>query len=126
MKLKTAKVIELSSETEDQSFITDELLQLYPGFRSIICPPGVLLYYLMFIYYHRLNDISRRQDCLHDLMLYVTTESPTFSPIDQLFSFGYLRRAFIIISDTDAADNCDIMLDTLLETTDLKKYIDQE
>jgi hypothetical protein len=72
IKLKTAMTILLSSKTEDQSFITDELLQLYPGSRSIMCPPGVLLYYLMFIYYHRLNDISRRQDCLHELMLYVT------------------------------------------------------
>jgi hypothetical protein len=31
IKLKTAKIITLLSETEDQSFITDELLQLYPG-----------------------------------------------------------------------------------------------
>jgi hypothetical protein len=62
------------------------------GDRDILCPPGVLLYYLMFIYYHRLNDISRRQDCLHDLMLYVTklTESSKFNPLLQLFSFGYL------------------------------------
>ena len=67
IRLKTAKIISLSSETEDQSFITDELLQRYPGDRDIFCPPGVLLYYLMFISYHRLNDISRRQDCLHDL-----------------------------------------------------------
>ena len=126
IKLKTANMISLSSETEDQSFITDELLQRYPGNRSIIGPPGVLLYYLMFIYYHRLNDISRRQDCLHELMLYVTTESPKFSPALQHFSFQYLRRAFIIISDTDAADNCDIMLNTLEETTDLKKIADQE
>ena len=73
IKLKTAKVITLSSKTEDQSFITDELLQLNPVNRSIMCPSRVLLYYLMFIYYHRLNDISRRQDCQHDLMLYVTT-----------------------------------------------------
>jgi hypothetical protein len=86
--------------TEDQSFINDELLKLIPGDRTIMCPPGVLLYYLMFIYYHRLNDISRRQDCLYDLMLYVTTESTKFSPALQIFSFGYLRRAFEIISDT--------------------------
>ena len=37
IKLKTANVISLSSET-DQSFITDELLQRYPGDRDIICP----------------------------------------------------------------------------------------
>jgi hypothetical protein len=126
IKLKTAKVIELSSETEDQSFITDELLQLYPGDRDIRCLPGVLRYYLMFIYYHRLNDISRRQDCLHDLMLCVTTESPKFSPSYQFFSFCYLRRAFEIISDTESVYNCDIMLRTLVETTELKKYMDQE
>jgi hypothetical protein len=117
IKLKTARIITLSSKTEDQSFITDELLQLYPGNRDIVCSPGVLLYYLMFIYYHRLNDISRRQDCLHDLTLYVTTESTKFSPMDQYLSFIYLRRAFIIISDTDGVYNCDIMLGT----TDLKK-----
>ena len=81
-------MITVSTKTEDQSFITDELLKLSPGDRTITCPPGVLLYYLMFIYYHRLNDISRRQDCLYDLMLYVTTESPKFSPMDQLFSLG--------------------------------------
>ena len=126
IKLKTAKEITLSSKTEDQSFITDELLQCYPGNRSITCPPEVLLYYLMFIYYHRLNDISRRQDCLHDLMLYVTTESTKFSPVLQFFSFCYLRQAFDIISDTDGVYNCEIMLDTLLETTELKKYMDQE
>jgi hypothetical protein len=126
IKLKTAKIITLSSKTEDQSFITDELLQCYPGNRSITCPPEVLLYYLMFIYYHRLNDISRRQDCLHDLRLYVTTESTKFSPVLQFFSFCYLRQAFDIISDTDGVYNCEIMLDTLLETTELKKYMDQE
>jgi len=92
IKLKTAKVIKLISETEDQSFITDELLQLSPGGNYLICPPGVLLYYLMFIYYHQLNDISRRQDCLHDLMLYVTTESPKCCPLFQYFSLLYLRR----------------------------------
>jgi hypothetical protein len=126
IKLKTAKVIELSLETEDQSFITDELLQRYPGNRNIFCPPGVLLYYLMFIYYHRLNDISRRQDCLHDLMLYVTTEYTKFSPLLQWFSFCYLRRAFKIISDTDGVYNCDIMLCTLAETTELNKLMGQE
>jgi len=126
MKLKAAKVIMLSIQKEDQSFITDELLERYPGDRSIWCHPGVLLYYLMCMYYHRLNDISRRQDCLHDLMLYVTTESPKFSPSFQYFSFCYLKKAFIIISDTDAADNCDIMLDTLLESTSLKNFVDQE
>jgi hypothetical protein len=126
IKLKTTKVITLLSETGDQSFNTDELLQLYPGNRSIIGPPGVLLYYLMFIYYHRLNDISRRQDCLHDLMLYVTTESSKFSPVLQLFSFDYLRRAFEIISDTDGVYNCKIMISTLVETTDLKKMMGQE
>ena len=97
IKLKTAKVITLSSETEDQSFITDELLKFSLCDRDIVCPPGVLLYYLMFIYYHRLTDISRRQDCLHDLMLYVTTESPKFSPRYHYLSFCYLRKAFIII-----------------------------
>lgn len=85
IKLKTAKIITLSSKTEDQSFITDELLLRYPGDRSIFCPSGVLLYYLMFIYYHRSNDVSRRQHCLHDLMLYVKTESPKFSPIHVLY-----------------------------------------
>jgi hypothetical protein len=49
IKLKTAKMITLLSETEDQSFITDELLQLIPGNRDMACFPGVLLYYLMFI-----------------------------------------------------------------------------
>ena len=107
IKLKTAKVITLSSET-DQSFITDELLQLIPGYRDITCPPGVLLYYLMFIYYHRLNDISRRQDCLHDLMLYVTTESTKFSLALQIFSLFYLRQTFIIRSDTEGVYNCNI------------------
>jgi hypothetical protein len=126
IKLKTAKLITLSSETEGQSFITDELLQRYPGNRDIRSPPGVLLYYLMFIYYHRLNDISRRQDCLHDLMLYVTTESTKFSTLFQFLSFCYLRRAFIIISDTEGVYNCNIMLDTLLETTELKKIMGQE
>ena len=126
IKLKTAKVIALLSETEDQSFITDELLKFSSGDRDIVCPPGVLLYYLRFIYYHRLNDISRRQDCLHDLKLYVTTESTKFSQVLQYLSFCYLRRAFEIISDTDGVYNCDIMLDTLVETTELKKYIDQE
>jgi hypothetical protein len=96
IKLKTAKMITLLSETEDQSFITDELLQLIPGNRDMACFPGVLLYYLMFIYYHRLNDISRRQDCLHDLRLYVTAESTNLSPRLQFFSFCYLKRAFII------------------------------
>jgi hypothetical protein len=126
IKLKTANVISLISKTEDQSFITDELLELFRGNRSISCPPGVLLYYLMFIYYHRLNDISRRQDCLHDLMLYVTTESTKFNPMHQFISICYLRWAFDIISDTDGVYNCDIMLGTLEETTELKKYIDQE
>jgi hypothetical protein len=126
IKLKTAKVITLSSETENQSFITDELLQLYPGSRYIMCAPGVLLYYLMFISYHRLNDISRRQDCLHDLMLYVTTESTNFSPTVQMFSFSYLRRAFDIISDTDGVYNCEIMIREILESTDLKKVLSQE
>ena len=121
MKLKTAKLITLPSKTEDQSIITDELLQLVPGNRDIVCPPGVLLYYLMFIYYHRLNDISRRQDCLHDLMFYVTTESTKFSPALQILSLVYLKRAFKIISDTDDVYNCKIMLDTLVETTELKK-----
>ena len=126
IKLKTAKLIRLSSTTEDQSFITDELLQLIPGDRDITCPPGVLLYYLMFIYYHRLNDISRHQDCLHDLMLYVTTESPKFSPLLQYFSFDYLRRAFDIISDTESVYNCDIMMREIVESTDLKKVLGQE
>ena len=126
IKLKTAKVITLLSETGDQSFNTDELLQHSPGNRSIIGPAGVLLYYLMFIYYHRLNDISRRQDCLNDLMLYVTTEYTKFSPVLQLFSFDYLRRAFEIISDTDGVYNCKIMISTLVETTDLKKMMGQE
>ena len=124
IKLKTAKIITLSSKTEDQSFITDELLLRYPGDRSIFCPSGVLLYYLMFIYYHRLNDISRRQDCLHDLTK--LTESSKFNPLLQLFSFGYLRRAFDIISDTDGVDNCNNMMRTLSETTELKKMLDQE
>jgi hypothetical protein len=123
IKLKTAKMISLSSETEDQSFITDELLQLDPGNRSIFCPPEVLLYYLMFISYHRLNDISRHQDCLHDLMLYVTTESTKFSTLYQYLSFIYLKQAFTIISDTEGVYNCNIMLNTLLETTDLKKLM---
>ena len=126
IKLKTAKVISLSSETEDQSFITDELLQLILGDRDIVCPPGVLLYYLMFISYHRLNDISRRQDCLHDLMLYVTTESTKFSPALQIISFDYLRQTFLIISDTDGVYNCNMMIRTLLETTEIKKIVDQE
>jgi hypothetical protein len=43
IKLKTAKVISLSSKTEDQSFITDELLQRHPGNRDIFCSPGVLV-----------------------------------------------------------------------------------
>ena len=126
IKLKTARVIALLQETEGQAFITDELLQLSPGEKSLICPPGVLLYYLMFIYYHRLNDISRRQNCLHDLMLYVTTESPKFTPVLQLFSFSYLKHAFTIISDTESVYNCDIMLRALLKSTDLKKLLDQE
>jgi hypothetical protein len=75
----------------------------------------------MFISYHRLNDISRRQDCLHDLMLYVTTESTKFIPTLQYFSLFYLRQAFEIISDTDGVDNCNIMRDTLLETNELMK-----
>ena len=95
IKLKTAKIITLSSETEDQSFFTDELLQLNPGDRDIRCSPGVLLYYLMFIYYHRLNDISRRQDCLHDLMLYVTTESTKFSPMHYNSSRCFLPQTDI-------------------------------
>jgi hypothetical protein len=110
IKLKTGKMITVSTKTEDQSFNTDELLKLSPGDRTITCPPGVLLYYLMFIYYHRLNDISRRHDCLHDLMLYVTTESPKFSPMDQLFSLGYLQKAFTIISDIANVYNCNIMM----------------
>ena len=80
----------------------------------------------MFISYHRLNDISRRQDCLHDLMLYVTTESTKFSPALQVISLFYLRRAFEIISDTDGVYNCKIMISTLVETTDLKKVLGQE
>ena len=126
IKLKTAKLITLISETEDQSVITDELLQPYPGERDITCPPGVLLYYLMFISYHRLNDISRRQDCLHDLMLYVTTESTKFSPALQFISFFHLRRAFEIISDTASVYNCTIMLNTLVKSTCLKKILGQE
>ena len=121
IKLKTGKMITVSTKTEDQSFITDELLKLSPGDRTIMCPPGVLLYYLMLIYYHRLNDISRRQDCLHDLMLYVATESPKFSPMDQLFSLGYLQKAFTIISDIESVYNCNIMMLALTESTDLKK-----
>jgi hypothetical protein len=121
IKFKTANVIVLLAKTEDQSFITDELLLRYPADRIISCPPGVLLYYLMFISYHRLNDISRRQDCLHDLMLYVTTESTKFIPTLQYFSLFYLRQAFEIISDTDGVDNCNIMRDTLLETNELMK-----
>jgi len=74
-------MIALFTEEEDNPFITDELLQLGPGDKYLFCHPGVLLYYLMFIYYHRSNDVSRRQHCLHDLMLYVKTESPKFSPI---------------------------------------------
>ena len=126
IKLKTAKVISLISETEDQSFITDELLQLVPGDRSIVCPPGVLLYYLMFIYYLRLNDISRRHDCLHDLMLYVTTESTKFTPRYQILSLVYLKRAFTIISDTESVHNCDIMLHALHESLDISKLLHQE
>ena len=106
--------------------ITDELLQLVPCDRSIACHPGVFLYYLMFISYHRLNDISRRQDCLHDLMLYVTTEFPKFSPLYQYLSLLYLRKAFTIISDTETVYNCYIMLDTLAESTDLKKLFEGE
>jgi hypothetical protein len=124
IKLKTAKLIGLISETEDQSFITDELLQLYPGNRYIKCPTEVLLYYLMFISYHRLNDISRRQDCRHDLMLYVTTEYPKFSPTLQFLLFCYLKRAFEIISDTDGIDYCDIMLFTVAKSTDFMKLGD--
>ena len=120
--MKTAKVIVLR-ETEDQSFFTDELLQLFPGNRDMLSLPGVLLYYLMFIRYHRLNDISRRQDCLHDLMLYVTTESTKFTPALQYVSFMYLRKAFIIISDTKSVYNCDIVLETLIESTYLKKVL---
>jgi hypothetical protein len=124
IKLKTAKLIGLISETEDQSFITDELLQLYPGNRYIKCPTEVLLYYLMFISYYRLNDISRRQDCRHDLMLYVTTEYPKFSPTLQFLLFCYLKRAFEIISDTDGIDYCDIMLFTVAKSTDFMKLGD--
>jgi len=127
MKLKTARVIMLSPFTEDQSFtITDELLQRFPGNRVIMCPPGVLLYYLRFISYHRLNDISRRQDCLLDLMLYVKKLYPKCGPWLQLSSLCYLRRAFINISDPQSAINCAIMINTLLESTDLKKILDQE
>ena len=124
IKLKTAKLIALSSETEDQSFITDELLQLVSDDRSIKGHPGVLLYYLMFCSYHRLNDISRRQDCLHDLMLYVTTEYPKFSPTFQFISFCYLKRAFEIISDTDGVNYCNIMLVTVAKSTDLMTLLD--
>jgi len=109
-------MIALFTEEEDNPFITDELLQLGPGDKYLFCHPGVLLYYLMFIYYHRLNDISRRQDCLHDLMVYVTTESTKFSPIFQCCSLFYLKRAFLIISYTDAADNCSIMIRALVES----------
>jgi len=80
----------------------------------------------MFIYYHRLNDVSKRQNCLHDLMLYVTTESPKLSPMYQCASFTCLGQAFAIISDTDAANNCTIMLRTLIESTDLKKMLEGE
>jgi len=125
LKLKTAKVIALTSRTEDQSFISDELLSI-PDMDLLVCPPGVLLYYLRFISYHRLNDISRRQDCLHDLMLYVTTESPKFSLALQFYSLTYLRKAFIIISDTEGVYSCDIMIRTLIDSTDLKKLFDQE
>ena len=59
-------------------------------------------------------------------MLYVTTESTKFSPALQIFSFGYLRRAFIIISDTESDYNCDIMIRTLLETPELRKLLDRE
>jgi hypothetical protein len=80
----------------------------------------------MFIYYHRLNDISRRQDCLHDLMLYVTTESTKFSPMYQYASCEYLRRAFDIISDTESVYNCNIIIRTLVESTYLKKLLESE
>ena len=116
----------LLTDNEDNSYITDKLLQRYAGDRNIMRPPRVLLYYLMFISYHRLNDISRRQDCLHDLMLYVTTESTKFSPRFQLCSMSYLKQAFTIISDREGIYNCDIMIDTLVESTDLKKLMDQE
>ena len=84
IKLTTTNIIALFTEEEDNLFITDELLQLGPGDKYLFCHPGVLLYYLMFIYYHRSNDVSRRQHCLHDLKLYVKTESPKFSPIHVL------------------------------------------
>ena len=119
-KLKTARVIRLKTETNDKSFIKDELLQRFPGSTDLFCHPGVLLHYLMFISYHRLNDTSRRQDCLQDLVLYVTTVYSKLSPIFQLFSLLYLRRAFTIISDTEGVDNCDTMLKTLMELPDIK------
>jgi len=59
-------------------------------------------------------------------MLYVTTESPKFSSMYQYASFMCLRQAFAIISDTDAANNCTIMLRTLIESTDLKKMLEGE
>ena len=87
---------------------------------SCVSPPGVLLYYLMFIYYHQLNDIPRRQDCLHDLILYVTRESPKVGLAFQYFSLRYLQQAFTMITDTESAANCHIMIETLIESTDLK------
>jgi hypothetical protein len=47
IKFKTANVIVLLAKTEDQSFITDELLQRYPSNINIACHPGVLLYYVL-------------------------------------------------------------------------------
>ena len=117
--MANAFTIRLGLQIEGQFFITDELL---PSNSIFVCLPGVLLYFLMFISYQRLNDISRRQDCLHDLMWYATTESPKFSLIHHFSSIVYLRRAFRIVSDTDAADNSDIMIRTLLKSTDFKKY----
>jgi hypothetical protein len=59
-------------------------------------------------------------------MLYVTTEYPKFSPADQISSLLYLRRAFIIISDTDGVYNCTIVIRTLVESTYLKKVNNEE
>jgi len=50
-------------------------------------------------------------------------EYQKFSPMFQFFSLEYLRRAFTIISHTDTADDCDIMIETLVESTDLKKLV---
>jgi hypothetical protein len=37
-----------------------------------------------------------------------------------------LRQAFAIITDTDAANNCTIMLRALIESTDIKKMLEGE